>query len=81
MRKILSIIFGLVLLTVVIIMSCSKTIILNKAEQEQEQMPESKADTAAREVAVPAKDTTDTLHEITFEPTIISWEVIDINEP
>ena len=80
MRKILSIIFGIILLTVVIIMSCSKTTILNRVEEEQEQT-ETKADTAAREVAVPAKDTTDTLHEITFEPTIISWEVIDINEP
>ena len=76
MRKILSIIFGIILLTVVIIMSCSKTVILNEVKQ----MPESKADTVAREVATPPQEDADTLHEITFEPTIISWEVIDINE-
>lgn len=72
MKKILILISSIILLLAAIIISCSKTIILNKVEQEQEQT-ETKADTTETETP-PAEDA-DTLHEITFQPIIEVWVI------
>lgn len=61
------------LLSFGMIWSCSKTTILNKAIpiKYQRETKESRSFTP--------KDTTDTArHEITFGPTIIGWEVVDV---
>ena len=71
MRKILSIVFGLIFLALAIILSCSKTTILNRVEEEQEQT-ETKADTTARDIPQMQEDT---LHEITFQPMIEAWVI------
>lgn len=69
MRKILSIILGLLLLIAAIIAACSKTSILNKVEVPTE----TKADTTESET--PPVEDADTLHEITFGPTIEAWAI------
>lgn len=74
MKKILILISGIIFLLVAIIISCSKTTILNRVEEEDEQT-ETKADTTETETP-PAEDT-DTLHEITFQPVI---EVLVISQ-
>lgn len=53
--------------------SCSKTTVLNKALSIQ-----GPRETKESRTFTP-KDTTDTMrHEITFGPTVIGWEVIDV---
>ena len=69
MRTALSIIFGLILIAIAIVMSCSKITILNEVVLEAE----TRADTTERRSPPPIEDT---LHEITFNPVIIGWEVI-----
>ncbi len=62
-----------VVLFVVIIFGCSKTTILNESHPVWK-----KRDTKESRTFTP-KDTTDTArHEITFGPTIIGWEVVDV---
>lgn len=60
------------LLFLAILFGCTKTIILNRVEEEQEQT-ETKADTTETETP-PAEDA-DTLHEITFQPIIEAWVI------
>lgn len=70
MRTFLSIFIGLLLTAIAVIIGCSKTTILNEVEESgvyskpQRSLPR---DTTER----------DTLHEITFSPRVIGWEVID----
>lgn len=70
-RQIASVIFGIILLTLAMIVGCSKTIILNRVEEEEQ--TETKADTTETETP-PAEDA-DTLHEITFQPIIEAWVI------
>lgn len=71
MKKILILISSILFLLVAIIISCSKTIILNKVEEEEERT-ETKADTTARDIPQMQEDT---LHEITFQPMIEAWVI------
>ena len=64
-------------LLVFICFSCVKTEILNNMNNARK----AKIDTMRTKQPrpFPAKDTTDTAkHEITFGPTIIGWEVVDV---
>ena len=72
MRKTLSILFGIVLLALAFFLSCSKTIILNKVEEEKEYVKPTRADTTARDIPQMPEDT---LHEITFQPMIEAWVI------
>lgn len=71
-RQIALVIFGIILLTLAIIVGCSKTIILNKVEEDEEYVKQTRADTTARDMP-PMQE--DTLHEITFQPMIEAWVI------
>lgn len=60
------------LLFLAIIFGCSKTIILNKVEEEEEYVKPTRADTTARDIPQMPEDT---LHEITFQPMIEAWVI------
>ena len=72
MKKTLSIFLDSALLALALSFGCSKTIILNKVEEEEEYVKPTRADTTARD-APPMQE--DTLHEITFQPMIEAWVV------
>lgn len=64
---------GAICLSLALVWGCSKTTILNETQPERYQRETKEARTFT------PKDTTDTMrHEITFGPTIIGWEVIDV---
>lgn len=64
---------GAVCLSLALVWGCSKTTILNETQPERYQRETKEARTFT------PKDTTDTMqHEITFGPTVIGWEVVDI---
>ena len=67
------ILIGIVLHCLALIWSCSKTTIWNETKpiRYQRETKEARSFTP--------RDTTDTTkHEITFGPTIIGWEVVDV---
>ena len=76
MHKIQLIIWALLVaicLSLALVWGCSKTTILNETQPERYPRETKEARTFT------PKDTTDTMrHEITFGPTVIGWEVIDI---
>ena len=70
-RSILFIASVVIVSILAFILSCSKTTILNKVEQEDEQT-ETKSDTTTRNVPQMQEDS---LHEITFQPMIEAWVI------
>lgn len=73
MKKVIVMLVGAVILSLALIWSCSKTTILNESHPVWK-----KRDTKESRTFTP-KDTTDTTrHEITFGPTVIGWEVVDV---
>lgn len=71
MRVFLSILTGIILIGISIVIGCSKTTILNESESISQDFYEEKSR------RLPQRESEDTLHEITFSPRVIGWDVID----